>query len=101
MFDFIVEDINQIDEITSPLEKIIINWCLDDKGRNVLYKNNGDERYPDFKLYKMIARTVHNHTPENEFNRVKNNIFNKFLSSRKKIGKKAKVFNVDDIPSYV
>ena len=49
----------------------------------------------------MIARTVHNHTPENEFGREKDNIFNKFLSSRKKIGKKAKVFNVDDIPSYV
>ena len=28
-----------------------------------MYKKNGCERYPDFKLYKMIARTVHNHTP--------------------------------------
>ena len=36
----------------------------------------------------MIARTVHEHTPENEFDREKDNIFNKFLSSRKKIGKK-------------
>jgi len=35
---------------------------------NVLYKNNGEERYPDFKLYKMIARIVHDHTPENQFN---------------------------------
>ena len=32
--------------------------------KNILYKKNGEERYPDFKLYKMIARTVHNHTPE-------------------------------------
>ena len=30
----------------------------------MLYKNNGDDRYPDFKLYKMIARCVHNHTPQ-------------------------------------
>ena len=67
----------------------------------MLYKKDGEERYPDFKLYKMIARTVHEHTPENEFDKEKDNIFNKFLSSRKKIGKKAKVFNVDDIPSYV
>ena len=39
-------------------------WTKDDKDRNVLYKKNGDERYPDFKLYKMIARTVHKHTPQ-------------------------------------
>ena len=35
-------------------------------GKNVLYKSNGEERYPNFKLYKMIARTVHEHTPEKQ-----------------------------------
>ena len=35
----------------------------DDKQRNILYKTNGEERYPDFKLYKMIARTVNSHVP--------------------------------------
>jgi hypothetical protein len=35
----------------------------------LLYKNNGDERYPDFKLYKMIARHVHNHTPQAQLER--------------------------------
>ena len=44
--------------------ELVEEWCLDDKKRNVLYKKNGEERYPDFKLYKMIARTVHAHTPE-------------------------------------
>jgi hypothetical protein len=39
---------------------------LDDKGKNILYTSDGEERYPNFKLYKMIARTVHNHTPENQ-----------------------------------
>ena len=38
----------------------------DDKGRNILYKKNGDERYPNFKLYKMISRLVHQNTPHNE-----------------------------------
>ena len=38
---------------------------FDDNGKNILYKKNGEERYPNFKLYKMIARIVHNHTPEN------------------------------------
>ena len=36
--------------------------------KNVLYKKNGEERYPNFKLYKMIARTVHNHNPQEQLN---------------------------------
>lgn len=48
----------------SRVAKLIAEWCTGDDGKNVLYKNNGDERYPDFKLYKMIARRVHRHTPE-------------------------------------
>jgi hypothetical protein len=47
-------------------QKMIHRWCLDDKGKSVLYKKNGEERFPHFKLYKMIARTVHQHTPENQ-----------------------------------
>ena len=93
---------DSIEDEEDPIAKTIARWCQDDKDRNVLYKKNGEERYPDFKLYKMIARTVHNHTPENEFDREEGNIFDKFLSSKKKMGgKKAKIFNVDDIPSYV
>ena len=94
MFDFIVEDIDKINEITSPLEKIIINWCLDDKDRNVLYKNNGEERYPDFKLYKMIARTVHNHVPSKV---LEENYFQIFTTSKKKINKSHKIINIDNM----
>ena len=56
MLDIIADD--------TPLYSLIEEWCLDDKQRNVLYKKNGEERYPDFKLYKMIVRTVNNHIPE-------------------------------------
>lgn len=56
-------------EDDSDNKTVIEEWCKDHKGRNVLYKNDGNERYPDFKLYKMIARTVHDHTPENQLNR--------------------------------
>jgi len=79
IFDYLVEDLEEIkciDNIKDPIKKIIIEWCLDDKGINLLYKNNGDERYPDFKLYKMIARHVHNHTPQAQLERPE---FNKFL----------------------
>lgn len=47
-------------------QRTIYRWCLDDSGKNILFKKNGEERYPDFKLYKMIARHVHQHTPENQ-----------------------------------
>jgi hypothetical protein len=52
-----------------PIKRLITEWCMDDKGINMLYKNNGNERYPDFKLYKMIARHVHNHTPQVQLER--------------------------------
>ena len=34
---------------------MINDWLIDDKGRNILYKTDGEERYPEFKLYKMIT----------------------------------------------
>ena len=72
IFDYLVEDLDEIKDIAKiedPVKKMIVEWCLDDKGNNLLYKNNGDERYPDFKLYKMIARHVHNHTPQLQLER--------------------------------
>lgn len=72
IFDYLIEDLEEIKDISKindPVKKIIVEWCLDDKGINLLYKNNGDERYPDFKLYKMIARHVHKHTPQAQLNR--------------------------------
>ena len=63
IFDFIT-DIDQSNDTMDELQRTIHRWCLDDNGRNILYKKNGDERYHNFKLYKMIARTVHKHTPE-------------------------------------
>ena len=67
IYDFIIDDDENEDEYDE-LQKTIHRWCLDDNGKNVLYKKNGEERYPNFKLYKMIARTVHNHTPQEQLN---------------------------------
>jgi hypothetical protein len=67
MFDFIVEDIKDIDNYRKiPLYDMIIQWIYDDNGVNVLYKKNGDERYLDFKLYKMIAKNVNRWIPETQ-----------------------------------
>jgi hypothetical protein len=73
------------------LKKIINFWCQDDKGRNILQKKNGVERYEEFKLYKMIARTVNNKTPLEELNRH----FGRFKVSKKNINKKNKIINID------
>lgn len=94
LFDYFIEDLDNIDT-SDPLVKLIFQWTMDNKGRNILYKKNGDERYPDFKLYKMISRTVHNHTPQKQ---VENPVFNKFIISRKKVGKKVKIVDIDKMP---
>ena len=76
MIDFIIDDIKEIDKFKEvPIYDLIISWLYDDNGKNVLYKSNGEERYPDFKLYKMIARIVHNHIPEKQFEHA---CFNKY-----------------------
>ena len=90
MIDFIIDDVKQIKKFREvPIYDLIISWLYDDKGINVLYKNNGEERYPDFKLYKMIARIVHNHIPENQFNHL---CFNKYKNQNNE-----KYMNIDEI----
>jgi len=98
MFDFFADDISDIKNVVSPIEKIIIDWCLDDKLRNILYKNNGEERYPEFKLYKMIARTVHKHIP---IDVLRNPHFESYVVPKKKINKTALIMNIDNLPSYM
>ena len=100
IFDFIIEDMDEIKDINScsPVVKLIVEWCTDDNGINVLYKNNGVERYPGFKLYKMIARCVHKHTPHVQLERP---MFRKFIVNKTKIGKNDQVMNIDDIPAYI
>jgi hypothetical protein len=91
-----MDDIDDIKTGGDPIAALISEWCCDDKGRNILYKKCGEERYPDFKLYKMIARSVHNHTPQKQ---VSNPVFSRFLSNRKKCGKK-KFIDIDALPIY-
>jgi hypothetical protein len=103
LFDFILdeeEDDNEdIDKIKSPILKIIAGWCKDDKGRNIMYKTNGEERYPDFKLYKMIARTVTNHIPSKV---IEHPYFDRFIANKKKIklNKNQTIMDIDAIPNY-
>jgi len=95
IFDFLIDDLDDLNRIKSPIKKIILNWINDDKGRNILYKNNGEERYPDFKLYKMIARSVHNHIPSKV---IEKSHFETYLIAKKRINTPQHIINIDTIP---
>jgi len=99
IFDYVVDDFDMMKKLDecSPIVKLIVDWCTDDNGINMLYKNNGVERYPEFKLYKMIARCVHNHTPQVQLER---NEFSKFCVGSKNIPKGEEIINIDELPSY-
>ena len=110
IFDFIMEeeDVNSkggLDDLDD-LQRIILKWVTDDNGRNVLYKRDGQERYPGFKLYKMISRTVHQPTPVAQ---LREPFFKKFECKKfecynkkdpLKIHKK-QVIDIDELPVYV
>ena len=84
------------DDRLNTIKSLIEDWLKDDKGRNILYKKNGEERYEDFKLYKMISRTVHGAIPKSQMSR---KIFTQYLVPRKNIKKKMHmVMNIDEIP---
>jgi len=94
LYDFVIDD--DIDRTEyDDLQNLVYEWCLDDNNKNILYKKNGDERYPNFKLYKMIARTVHNKTPEDQLNR---NIFKKYICND--ITDITNIMNIDQLPQY-
>jgi len=71
LYDYFIYDIKKEAKIVARNEiaELVVSWIKDDKGRNILYKSNGEERYLDFKLYKMIARTVHNCVPATQVNK--------------------------------
>ena len=92
IFDFLMDECLPVSKMDD-LQKTIHRWCSDDNGKNVLYKKNGEERYPNFKLYKMIARTVHQHTPEAQ---LEFPFFSQFLSE---ITASVHI-DIDDIPCY-
>jgi hypothetical protein len=94
IFDYVIDDMSQVKNC-NPLQKLIVEWCLDDKGVNILYKNNNTDRYPDFKLYKMIARCVHNHTPQAQLERSQ---FKQYLYTKEHIP--GDIINIDNIPIF-
>jgi hypothetical protein len=95
IYDFVMND--DEDENLDEFQKTIKRWCEDDNKKNVLYKKSGEDRYPNFKLYKMISRTVHKHTPENQ---LKFKYFSKYLT-KESIASVKYALDVDSVPAYI
>ena len=101
IYDYILDIEEELDPKIkkNALEKTIIDWVTDDNGKNVLYKKSGDERYPNFKLYKMIARTVHHKLPQDQ---LKNPYFAQFeYKISKKEKKNINIVDIDSLPAYI
>jgi hypothetical protein len=98
MYDFIVDE--EVAESGDPsaihVDEIIRHWCADDEDKNVVYKKSGQERYPNFKLYKMIARTVHRHTPKAQ---LESPVFAAFKHAGA-FQNEESYMNIDEIPKY-
>ena len=100
IFDYFIDDMSSVASICKkePLAKLIVEWVTDDLNRNILYKANGEERYTDFKLYKMIARNVHNHTPQAQLSK---KIFADYEFPKKKVKTNHRIINIDKMPCYM
>jgi hypothetical protein len=98
IWDYLIDDMDEILNLEecSPLVQLIVEWCLDDNGVNILYKNNGQERYPDFKLYKMIARNVHHHVPYYQLERKE---FKKYLVTT--VPNNENIMDIDAMPVFI
>ena len=94
IFDYVISDMSEIKDLAmkEAFVRVIVEWCIDDNGINVLYKNNGAERYPEFKLYKMIARHVHKHTPQAQLERKE---FSRFAVQKQDVKRGEPVMNID------
>tara|TARA_B100000963_G_scaffold361975_1_gene401506 strand:+ start:2487 stop:4322 length:1836 start_codon:yes stop_codon:yes gene_type:complete len=97
LYDFFIDEPEDVEKMKQiPLVNMILNWVNDDNNKNILYKADGTVRYPGFKIYKMIVRNVHNHTPEIE---IQNPIFNSYIVEKIK-DDNIKIFDVNKIDEF-
>ena len=100
-----------MDTESKELKSLVDEWCEDDSGKNILYKYSGEERYPGFKLYKMIALYVNNLVPKDILCRP---IFAKYRLSDQSplvnladqsplvnLADQSPLFDIDAMPTYI
>jgi hypothetical protein len=65
-----------VKETVSDLFNIIWTWLIDKEGENILFDDDGDERFPDFDLYVHITSSCFNCIPKEQ---IYKKPFNKFI----------------------
>lgn len=100
IFDFICDDITSINKYrkATPVYDLIFSWLYDDNGRNVLYRANGEDKYPGFKLYKMISKIVHNHIPERQYEHA---CMSKYSVEEGEVLQRTDIMDIDGLKSSV
>ena len=78
-------------ETVSSVYNMLWEWLQDDNGHNVLRKANGEERYPDFELYRVLASSVHKAVPSKQ---IEKPIFAGFRCNEKDISPDTTVFDI-------
>ena len=76
-----------MNETVSDLFNCVWMWMIDDDGKNVLVEPDGEERFPDFDLYKHIAAKVHGAIPSQQF---KHPAFDQFQVNPSEVGESVK-----------
>ena len=67
-----------IRETDSELCNMLWEWMIDDDNKNILISPDGSERFPNFDLYRHIARYIHNAIPKKQLERP---MFQKFKTN--------------------
>jgi len=62
-------------ETVSPLFNSLWSWLIDEEGKNILWDESMNEKYPGFDLYRIIAQKVKNAIPREQLDKEP---FNKF-----------------------
>lgn len=72
-----------MNETVSPLYNCLWSWMVDDDGNNILIEPDGEERFPDFELYRHIAAKIHTAVPSQQF---KHPAFDRFQVNPSEVG---------------
>jgi len=79
-----------VKETKSDLYNILWMWLIDNEGKNILYDEDNDERFPDFDLYIHISSSCFNGIPKEQ---IYKKPFNKFIIDSK-IPKNVKLYSL-------
>jgi hypothetical protein len=80
-----------VKETESDLYNLIWSWLIDKEGKNILYDDDGDERFPDFSLYSHISSSCNNGVPKDQ---IYKKPFTKFIINSSSVPKNTKLYNL-------